>query len=271
MPKTMNCVWILLAFVIGVCRAKYNITSNMVVELWNGDNPFNYANNSYIDHGYPHTNIQIEIIDAVLAHAKPTLWVEAGSMLGGSVIKTAERIKLKGFDVSIISIDPFTGDVNMLMWEHGAFLDKNWRFLRNENGRPRIYDRFIANIREAGHGDMVVPVCASAIVGLRFLKNMVELKRLETLPEVIYLDSAHEADETFLELLVAWHSLKSNGILFGDDWSWHTVRFDVLKFAQTVQNEISAKTLETMKSELPTAVLEGGVLVVKGQWILAKQ
>ena len=49
----------------------------------------------------------------------------------------------------------------------------------------------------------VVPITIPGMSGLRLL---LELRRhgLETLPEVIYLDSAHEAGETLLELELAF-------------------------------------------------------------------
>jgi hypothetical protein len=265
------CSIVLAFFPVTRAHGQYAVSETLINELWNGDSPFNYVNKSYIDHGYPHTNIQIEIIDAILNHNAPSFWVEAGSMLGGSIIKTAERIKGHNFNTSIVSIDPFSGDVNMLSWEHSAFLNNEWRFLRNEYGRPRIYDRFIANVHEAGHSDIVVPVCASAIVGMRYIKVLVGLNKLPSLPDVIYLDSAHEAEETLLELMVAWHTLKPLGVLFGDDWVWDTVRLDVLKFAQQVSHDIHVESLENIKKDFPDASFIDNVLVVKGQWIIIKK
>jgi len=44
--------------------------------------------------------------------------------------------------ISIVSIDPFTGDVNMWdCWEKQHRDQRKWVFRRNEKGRPTIYDR----------------------------------------------------------------------------------------------------------------------------------
>ena len=51
-------------------------------------------------------------------------------------------------------------------------------------------------------------------------------------PDVIYLDSAHEVEETLIEVKLAYSVLKPYGILFGDDWAWDGVRHDVVKFAR---------------------------------------
>lgn len=193
-------------------------------------------------------------------------------MLGGSLIKSVAAAKAGHYNVSFVSIDPYTGDVNMIIWEHGAFKSGVWRFLRNENGRGRIYDRFLANVKAAGHDDAVVPICASAIVGLRVIRVLVEEKRLRTLPQVIYLDSAHEADETMLELVTAWNVLESGGILFGDDWGWGTVRGDVERFAKLKQPVVDTVKLRSLQQLLTGSTIDAfGVLLHEGQWILAKQ
>lgn len=271
-------VVVFVTFVVS-CHSKFNITSRLVSELWHGDSPFNYANLSYFDilttntsnnndYGYPHT-IQFEVIDAVLAHTNSTFLVVAGTLLEGSTIRIAERIKYKHYDTSIVSIDPFTGNAGMLLWENSNYDNNIWRMVRNEYGRPRMYDRFLANIRELGHDDLVVPVCASAIVGLRYIGLMVEFEKLDTLPQVIYIDSAHETDETLLELTVAWQTLKPQGIIFGD-WGWRSVQTDVLKFAQQIVNFTDVTKLATIKNQLSGAVFENNVLRVNGQWIIAK-
>lgn len=64
--------------------------------MWNGDDPFLYARSLYVDHEYPHTNLLPAVIDVVLDIVKPAFWLEAGSMLGGSAIRTAERVKASG-------------------------------------------------------------------------------------------------------------------------------------------------------------------------------
>jgi hypothetical protein len=107
---------------------------------------------------------------------------------------------------------------------------------------------------------------------MRYIKVLVGLKKLPSLPDVIYLDSAHEADETLLELMVAWHTLKPLGVLLGDDWGWDTVRLDVLKFAQQVSHDLDVDALEKIKREFPgEATVIDNVLVVMGQWILIKK
>ena len=70
----------------------------------------------------------------------------------------------------------------------------------------------------------VLPFHATSIVGARFLKAM------QWHPDIIFLDSAHEQDETLLELRQYYDVLAPGGVLFGDDFMWPGVKNDVLTF-----------------------------------------
>ena len=73
---------------------------------------------------------------------------------------------------------------------------------------------------------------------------------MSCLPEVIYLDAAHEIDETFLELKCAWEVLPSKGVLFGDDWNWDAVKHDVKLFAIVFASQIDQCALVHIQSVL---------------------
>lgn len=122
----------------------------------------------------------------------------------------------------------------MWAWEQPKKRANEWQFLRLERGRPTIYDRFLANVAAAGHSDIILPIAATSIVGIKLLRRLADEKRITSFPTVIYLDSAHEADETFLELQHCWSLLKPGGVLMGDDWVWAAVRNDILRFVQTI-------------------------------------
>lgn len=74
---------------------------------------------------------------------------------------------------------------------------------------------------------MVVPLRVSSIVGARMLKV------LNYEIDFVYVDSAHEAGETFMELMLFHDVLKSKGILFGDDYhGFPAVKYDVDLFCK---------------------------------------
>ena len=72
---------------------------------------------------------------------------------------------------------------------------------------------------------------------MRVLGRLVAEKRIAHQPQVIFLDSAHEIDETLLELKQAWQLLAPGGVLIGDDFTWDAVRHDVSRFVATVETD----------------------------------
>lgn len=242
------------------------IVGALTAALYGDAPPHRFADPAYRDDGYPHTNLQPAVIDSILDLTAPLFWLEIGSMLGGSAILTAAAVKRRLAPTGIVCVDPFCGDVNMWAWEQEKRRAGEWRFLRVEQGRPTIFDRFVANVDAAGHNDVILPVTATATVGIRLLGRLLAQGRIPCRPEVIYLDSAHEAEETLLELRLGWDLLAPGGILFGDDWSWEAVRTDVLRFAATVATS-PGRLLARHAQARPQ---DGVVLMENGQWALVK-
>jgi hypothetical protein len=244
------------------------VIDELVRELYDDDTPFTHADARYIDKGYPHTNLIPDVVASVLDIVRPHFWLELGSMLGGSAIRVAEIVKRKQIDTEIVCIDPFTGDVNMWAWEQPYKKAEKWQFLRLERGRPSIYDRFLANVAAAGHHDIILPIAATSIVGIKLLRRLLEEARISSLPSVIYLDSAHEPDETLLELQNCWAVLGSGGILMGDDWGWPAVRNDVLRFVKTI--DVNREQTQRLVARSQNFTEQDGVLLDRGQWLIAK-
>ncbi|HET6233978.1 MAG TPA: class I SAM-dependent methyltransferase [Acetobacteraceae bacterium] len=222
----------------------------------------------YMDSGYTHTNIAPELLDSTLLIIRPAFWLEIGSMLGGSAIRTAEAVNRASIPMQIVCIDPFCGDVNMWAWERPLAAGNAWRFLRVEDCRPTIYERFLANVLFQGHHDIILPIMTTSSVGLKLLSRLMQEQRLSVLPEVIYLDAAHEVDETFLEVRSSWALLPAGGVLLGDDWDWPAVRGDVLKFAEQITP--NQALLDRFGAAHPDATRDGNVFLFRGQWLLAK-
>jgi predicted O-methyltransferase YrrM len=257
-----------LARIAGVDERSTSVFQQLLDELWAGENPFLFADPRQVDDGYPNSNIQPDLIDAILRATAPRFWLEIGTMLGGSAIMTAERVKSLRLPTTVCCIDPFTGDANMWSWEKARREAGEWRYLKLEAGRPTIYERFLANVRAAGHEDVIVPIVCTSLVGIRLLESLLAERRLRARPEVIYLDSAHEPGETLLELQRAWGLLAPGGVLFGDDWLWPSVRHDVQTFAQVIVAD-AARTPAFMH-QFAESELDGAVLLYRGQWVLFK-
>ena len=147
-----------------------------------------------------------------------------------------------------------------------------WRFLRLENGIPTIYKRFLANCKYSGFENQILPINATTSVGIKLLQRLLSQKRISQLPNYIYLDSAHERDETFIELSLCWKCLINKSILFGDDWSWPAVKDDVTKFANTIKDTTDYDNLNNInKLIIGSQIVNKNILLYKGQWMLFKK
>lgn len=75
----------------------------------------------------------------------------------------------------------------------------------------------------------MLPLVAPSLMGARVLDYL----RLSI--DVLYLDSAHELRETFMELTAYWPLIKPGGVLLGDDFNWKAVQLasSCLRFAPT--------------------------------------
>jgi hypothetical protein len=242
------------------------IISELLKTLYSNNSPYLSYEEKYVDNGYPHTNILYDLLQILFTTIEPTYIVECGSMVGGSAIRMAETLKKNNKSAEIICIDPFTGDVNMWDWER----NDGWKFLRLENGIPTIYKRFLANCKYKGFEHKILPINTTTNVGIKLLQRLFHQNRITMLPNYIYLDSAHEKDETYIELSLCWNCL-INGILFGDDWSWDAVREDVIKFSNTIKNNTNYENLTKINKLVNGSVIINDVILLyNGQWVLFK-
>jgi predicted O-methyltransferase YrrM len=248
------------------------IIHQLLDTLYSNNSPYLNCEEKYVDNGYRHTNILCDLLEILFTNSEPNYIVECGSMLGGSAIKMAKTLKDNNKTTEIVCIDPFTGDVNMWDWEkNGENGNGGWRYLKLENGIPTIYKRFLANCKYNGFENKILPINATTNVGIKLLQRLFKQNRITELPNYIYLDSAHEKDETFIELSLCWDCLVKNGILFGDDWSWKAVREDVIKFSNTTKDNTDYENLNKINNLLTDSeIINGNILLYKGQWVLFK-
>lgn len=248
------------------CDKEVSVIDSLRLNLLCGQNPYLDIDVQFVDDGYPHTNIEQFFIETIFNVIKPKFWLELGSMVGGSILKVAKYANDSNFELDMVCIDPFTGDVNMWEWELELLQEKNWRFLSLKQAQPTIYERFLANCFISGLSDKILPIRCTSIVGIKVLHRLYIHGRLLSLPEVIYLDSAHEPQETLLELKLAWSILPSGGVLCGDDWSWDSVKNDVINFSKTVECCL-VKTQSFLERGF---YLDGNILRFNDQWLLCK-
>jgi predicted O-methyltransferase YrrM len=218
--------------------------------LYGASNPYSKCKgiDNFPVSDYPHTNIYPSLIRESIEETGTDFWLEIGSMFGGSAIETAKVAAEIKSNFLILCIDPFCGDVSM--WENHLFLkeEKKKGFIRKnsipldlDGCRPTLMDRFLGNVISEGFEKTILPLPTTSMVGMRLLERFREDKKIDRGPGVIYLDSAHEWYETYIELVTAWRILAPGGILIGDDYDWPAVNHDVNKFSRDYKVEILEK------------------------------
>lgn len=243
------------------------IIKELLQTLYCEGSPYDAVDLTYADRSYPHTNVMPRLLDQLFELVVPTYIVECGSMTGGSAKVLADCSKREH---DIICIDPFTGDVNMWAWTNDP--SKSRKFLDLKNGIPTIYKHFLANCVNDGLQHVVLPINCTANVGLKLLLRLKNEKRISSLPNYIYIDSAHEPDETLTELRNSWAILQSPGVLFGDDFSWPGVNGDVRKFAVEIADSIDFNLTSQMVGQFSDAqMVDGRIFQLGYHWAIFKK
>ncbi|CAE7029527.1 slbp2 [Symbiodinium sp. CCMP2592] len=182
---------------------------------------------------FPHSNLKPEfftnILDILMPEGMPKFVVEVGSLHGHSAIHMATVLdQFNMYHVPILCIDPFTGDTNM--WANYQTDRSVAGWVKIIDGRMMVFDQFMANVQFAINRTVsrnhILPFQATSTVGARWLVEK------HFYPDLVFLDSAHELDETFLELSLYYDILEPGGIMFGDDYGWAAVRQDVQRFVE---------------------------------------
>jgi hypothetical protein len=153
----------------------------------------------------------------------PLIIVEVGTWKGKSACMMASHLKSRLKKASIVCIDTWLGAPEFWTWglddpSRGISLDKRM-------GYPRVYETFIHNVKTLGHDDMIVPLPLSSIQAARVLKHH------NVVPDIVYIDAAHEEDAVYADL-EAFFPL-GTGVMFGDDYvAWPGVRRAVDDFVK---------------------------------------
>lgn len=225
-------------------------------------NPYNIRPNFK---NYPHSNLLPEfftnIINMLFLDGGPHFVVEVGSLHGHSAIQMATVLDYIHMPrVPILCIDPFTGDTNM--WANYQQDKSVGGWVKIIDGRMTVFDQFMANVQFALTRTLsrhhILPLQATSTVGARWLESK------GFLPDIIFLDSAHEEDETFLELTLYYRILKPGGILFGDDYGWPAVKRDVNRFVEEHNH------LHSVDAPVDLTIVRAKAGVTNVLWIMRK-
>lgn len=146
------------------------------------------------------------IYEHIINKIQPNIIIEVGSYVGYSSCKMAEYNKKHKKDFSIICIDPW-------LW-----CGWNENFDARINGYPVLYYSFLKNVKSQNHDDVIIPYPMPALTAY------LNLKKVDILADVIYIDGAHDYENVYLDITRYYNLLREGGVIYGDDWAWESVR-----------------------------------------------
>lgn len=173
-----------------------------------------YSSNFVVDH----PNV-FALIESLMPHEEGRIHfiVEAGSFVGSSANMWAKFAR-KHY-ATVLCIDTWEGDINM--WVLPGFKQP----MSVKYGRGHLYENFIQNIIDGKSTDVILPMAVSSLVGAKVLWAQ------KFMPDVAYIDTAHEKGETLGEMFAFWELLRPGGVLLGDDYHYFpAVKQDVDEF-----------------------------------------
>jgi hypothetical protein len=182
-----------------------------------------------------------KIFDILFSKYNINIFVEIGTFTGGGI----KYLLGKKENIFIISIDTWDNQLLIDILKKDKQLESNPYHIFeiiNELETYSIYDAFLTNIWE--NKDKILPLKMDSINGLE------KIKELNITPDVIYIDSSHQYENTKNELDVA-NNLFPNSIIYGDDYS------------ETYDGVIRAVDEFIKKHNYTLETYENGYLIIK--------
>lgn len=172
------------------------------------------------------------IYEHFIQQHKPSVIIEIGSYLGYSAVQMANEVKRLGLNNSrVICVDTWLGSVDYYLYNRDPQSTQGRKDFGYVNGYPTLYHKFLANVIEAGATDVIRPFPYPSTIAAKILKRVL-VDELKIQPEIIFVDGCHEEYDVFFDCFYYYEILKEGGVMWGDDWSWDTVRAGVTRFVQ---------------------------------------
>lgn len=177
------------------------------VDPWVGFDPGEYAEDLQGWHGdHP-------LLTRLVAEEQPELIVEVGCWKGQSSTHLGRALQalgqVDGVPRQMLCVDTWLGALEF--WRDREDPER-YLSLQLQNGYPRVYYQFLANIAHAGLQNVVVPFPQTSVTAARWL-----IER-GVAADLIYIDASHEENDVYADLTYYWHVARPGAVLFGDDY-----------------------------------------------------
>lgn len=140
--------------------------------------------------------------------------VEVGSWLGLSTSFLAKNTTGK-----VYAVDTWLGSE-----EHHTFPEY-------ANKLPTLYQQFLSNMIHLSLCNKVIPIRMTSLEAAT---------TLDVLPDLVYIDAAHDEESVFNDIKAWYQKLKINGIMCGDDWGHIPVQTAVKRAASLFNQNITS-------------------------------
>ena len=154
------------------------------------------------------------IFQELISEKRPDTIIEVGTWLGASAINMAKIIKQLGLNTKIYCVDTWLGAEEFWTWAKETY-ERNLNF---KNGYPQIYFDFLSNVVKHQVQDVITPIPNTSHIGSRILKHY-NIKA-----DLIYIDGSHDYSDVKQDINDFRELLNPNGIMFGDDIGWGSVK-----------------------------------------------
>ena len=171
------------------------------------------------------------IFEKLIDQQKPNVIIEVGTWKGKSAIMMANVVKRLNLNCKIYCVDTWLGAIEFWDW----LSHTPERNLHLKHGYPQVYYQFLSNVVHTNNQDVIIPVPLPSNLGCKLLKR----KNIQS--QLIYIDASHETDDVYDDMKHYYELLSPGGIMFGDDYSWESVRNGVNKFVsdRNYQSQLS--------------------------------
>ena len=171
------------------------------------------------------------IFEKLIDQQKPNVIIEVGTWKGKSAIMMANVVKRLNLNCKIYCVDTWLGAIEFWDW----LSHTPERNLHLKHGYPQVYYQFLSNVVHTNNQDVIIPVPLPSNLGCKLLKR----KNIQS--QLIYIDASHETDDVYDDMKHYYELLSPGGIMFGDDYSWESVRNGVSKFVsdRNYQSQLS--------------------------------
>lgn len=145
-----------------------------------------------------------------LPSGRAPLVVEVGAWCGRSTVVLGEVVRERGGE--LVSVDTWLGAPEFWLEHRG----KPTHDLHRVDGYPTVYHEWARNVVAHGLADTVTPFPISSLQGAEVFRR---LHQPGLVPDLVYLDGAHEYEQVRADLRAWCDVLSDDGFVLGDDYS----------------------------------------------------